>query len=209
MEDGLTPPLIFVHQKGLTKLELKVHVIQTLIKPLLLILHEAGFLVPPFMSINHSYTSKSGLQTVWGFVIPPLNLGVFPPINHLEKSDRDLCSAFQLFDSDPLPCCWPFWTEYVGIGHSCSVLFGSECASGQATSPSTAQHLEGCRKALTGSTRTHQSAQSVFLVHRFIYSRHRPGGTAETRVTINGILFDPDQGEESGGGCLRPLTSGT
>lgn len=64
MEDGLTPPLIFVHQKGLTKLELKVHVIQTLIKPLLLILHEAGFLVPPFMSINHSYTSKSGLQTV-------------------------------------------------------------------------------------------------------------------------------------------------
>lgn len=161
MEDGLTPPLIFVHQKGLTKLELKVHVIQTLIKPLLLILHEAGFLVPPFMSINHSYTSKSGLQIVWGFVIPPLNLGVFPPINHLEKSDRDLCSAFQLFDTDPLPCCWPFWTEFVGIGHSCSVLFGSECASGQATSPSTAQHLEGCRKALTGNTRT-PSRRKVF-----------------------------------------------
>lgn len=64
MEDGLTPPLIFVHKKGFAKLELKVHVIQTLIKPLLLILHETGFLVPPFMSINHSYTSKSGLQTV-------------------------------------------------------------------------------------------------------------------------------------------------
>lgn len=46
MEDGLTPPFIFVNKKGLTKLELKVHVIQTLIKPLLLILHVTGFLVP-------------------------------------------------------------------------------------------------------------------------------------------------------------------
>lgn len=48
MEDGLTPPLIFAHKKGLTKLELKVHVIQSLIKPLL-ILHETSFLVPPFI----------------------------------------------------------------------------------------------------------------------------------------------------------------
>lgn len=39
MEDCLTPPLIFANKKGLTKLELKVHVIQTLIKLLLLILH--------------------------------------------------------------------------------------------------------------------------------------------------------------------------
>lgn len=138
MEDGLTPPLIFVHKKRLATLELKVHVIQTLIKPLLLILHKTGFLVPPFMSINHSYTSKSGLQTVWRFVIPPLDLEVFTLIHRLEKSDRDLCSAFQLFETDPLPCYWPFWTEFVGIGHSCSVLCGSECAFGPATSPPTA-----------------------------------------------------------------------
>lgn len=114
MEDGLTPPLIFVHKKGLAKLELKVHVIQTLIKPLLLILHETGFLVHPFMSINHSYTSK----TVRGFVIPPLDLAVFPLIHRLEKSDRDLCPAFHFFETDPPLCYWPFSTEFIGIGHS-------------------------------------------------------------------------------------------
>lgn len=59
MEDGLTPPLIFEHKKWPAKLELKVHVIQTLIKPLLLILHETGFLVPPFMSINRSYCTQA------------------------------------------------------------------------------------------------------------------------------------------------------
>lgn len=52
MEDGLTPPLIFVHKRGLAKLELEVHVIQTLIKPLLLILYKTDFLVLPFMSIK-------------------------------------------------------------------------------------------------------------------------------------------------------------
>lgn len=39
MQGCLAPPLIFVNKKGLTKLELKVHVIQSLIKPPLLILH--------------------------------------------------------------------------------------------------------------------------------------------------------------------------
>lgn len=190
MEDGLTPPLIFVHKRGLAKLELKVHVIQTLIKPLLLILYKTGFLVP----------SKSGLQTVWGFVILPLDLGVLPLTHRLEKPDRDLCCAFQLFDTDPLPCYWPFWTEFIGIGHSCSTLCGSECAFGPATSLPTAQKQEGCRKPLTGNVRTH-SQHHVLSTLVDLSSRSRPEGTAETRVTMNGMAW--------GLGGWVALTSGT
>lgn len=118
--------LNLVHKRGFAKLELKVHVIQTLIKIVLRILHETGFLILPFMSINQNYASKSGLQTVKGFVIPSLNLQVLFLIHHLEQWHRNLCSVFRSFETNHWPCYWPFWTEFVGIGHSCRVLCGFE-----------------------------------------------------------------------------------
>lgn len=64
MEGCLTPPLIFVNKKELTKLELRVHVIQTLIKPLLPNFTLARLSIPAVMSINHGYRSQSEVKTI-------------------------------------------------------------------------------------------------------------------------------------------------
>lgn len=172
MEDGLTPPLIFVHKKGLAKLELKVHVIQTLIKPLLLILHETGFLVPPFMSINHSYTSKSGLQTVWGFVIPPLDLGFFPS----NTPFREIRQGFVFYIS--VLWDWPTtvllallnrirwnWSQLQRIMWFWMCFWTGDLST-NSIEPGRTQE-------------TQMSARCVFHCRRFIYSCSRPEGTAE------------------------------
>lgn len=74
MEDGPTPPLDFVNKKGLAKLELKVRVIQTLIKPLLLILHETGFLPPlfPLCALIIVIQVNQGSKQSEGLFFPPL-----------------------------------------------------------------------------------------------------------------------------------------
>lgn len=58
-------------KKGLAKLELKVHVIQTLIKPLLLILHETGFLLPPLWALLIVTQLNQGYKRSEGLFFPP------------------------------------------------------------------------------------------------------------------------------------------
>lgn len=179
MEDGLTPPLIFVHKKGLAKLELKVHVIQTLIKPLLLILHETGFLVPPFMSINHSYTSKSGLPTVWGFAIPPVDLGVFPsntPFIEIKQGFVFCISVLWDWPTTVLLAllsrmCWN-WSQLRRIMWFW-MCFWTGDHSTDGTEPGRMQQTFHWKR------QDSQSAPCVFHRRRFIYSRSRPEGTAE------------------------------